>query len=362
VARVEAGLEALGYTGCPGIAPTPAAAWLLARAGDRRPVISRRDLRVRLAAVPVTGLELPPRILDDLRDVGVHRFGDCCRLPRDGLARRFGPALVDCLDRVLGRRPDVRVPHVFPDVFERRVSWPEEVREVERVALAAKRLLEELAGFLTVRDQGLCELELHLAHGSGLATRVTLSLVSPSRDPGYLGALVEERLGRLSLAEPVVYLALRAAEVAPLAPREPDLYEPPGMAGSGWEQLVERLRARLGVSAVGGLAPFPDHRPERAWRPAWPAGDRPLADAGGARRPLWLLQRPRPLEVVAGGPCLGGRLLRLLAGPERLESGWWDGGDVSRDYYRAEGVQGSRYWVFRDRRDPGGWFLHGIFA
>ena len=46
---------------------------------------------------------------------------------------------------------------------------------------------------------------------------------------------------------------------------------------------------------------------------------------------------------------------------ERIESGWWDGEDLRRDYHVARGASGVRYWVYREHgtRD---WFIHGIFG
>ena len=55
-------------------------------------------------------------------------------------------------------------------------------------------------------------------------------------------------------------------------------------------------------------------------------------------------------------------VLVLEAGPERIESGWWDGADVSRDYYLAHNPQGEKLWIYEDRREPGTWYLHGVFA
>ena len=77
-------------------------------------------------------------------------------------------------------------------------------------------------------------------------------------------------------------------------------------------------------------------------------------------RPVWLLAEPQPLE---GGerPRYEG-LLEIEEGPERIESGWWDGHDVRRDYYVARTPAGARLWIFRERRAPGGWFLHGVFG
>jgi protein ImuB len=48
------------------------------------------------------------------------------------------------------------------------------------------------------------------------------------------------------------------------------------------------------------------------------------------------------------------------SGPERIETGWWRGADVERDYYVVTTQAGSRYWLFR-RRGDGRWFLHGCF-
>jgi hypothetical protein len=35
---------------------------------------------------------------------------------------------------------------------------------------------------------------------------------------------------------------------------------------------------------------------------------------------------------------------------------------VARDYYVARSARGTRYWLFRERREPRHWFVHGIFA
>jgi protein ImuB len=70
-------------------------------------------------------------------------------------------------------------------------------------------------------------------------------------------------------------------------------------------------------------------------------------------RPLWLLTRAIPLR----GPAP-----RILAGPERIESGWWDGGDARRDYYVVQTREGQRAWAFLAPGASDGWMLHGWFA
>ncbi len=77
-------------------------------------------------------------------------------------------------------------------------------------------------------------------------------------------------------------------------------------------------------------------------------------------RPVWLLNEPEPL-----GHLLEAQPWVLRDGPERIESGWWDGADVRRDYFVAENPRGETVWIYRDHRygiDDGEWFLHGVFA
>jgi protein ImuB len=74
-----------------------------------------------------------------------------------------------------------------------------------------------------------------------------------------------------------------------------------------------------------------------------------------ARRPLWLLHEPEVLPWAL-------EHLRLIDGPERIETGWWDGREIARDYYVARDESGAELWVYRERLPPHGWYLHGVFG
>ncbi|MGA7539054.1 MAG: hypothetical protein WBW93_09820, partial [Steroidobacteraceae bacterium] len=80
-----------------------------------------------------------------------------------------------------------------------------------------------------------------------------------------------------------------------------------------------------------------------------------------SRRPLWLLPKPRQLNERDGLPRRRGPL-RLLGAAQRIETGWWDGAEIARDYYTAVDNRGARLWVFREREPPHRWFLHGVFG
>jgi hypothetical protein len=117
------------------------------------------------------------------------------------------------------------------------------------------------------------------------------------------------------------------------------------------------------------------HRPENTWSMREPAavnGSRAANHSGSLakpvpppwpafRRPLWLLHAPQQLEEVDGVPPRRGAL-RFFGDVERIETGWWDGGDVGRDYYTVFDIYGVQLWIFRERAEPHRWFLHGVFG
>ena len=95
-------------------------------------------------------------------------------------------------------------------------------------------------------------------------------------------------------------------------------------------------------------------------RPAGHNGTETAKDA--ALYPSWLLATPLRLVVQGGCPHYHGPLV-LLAGPQRLESGWLDGDDACalRDYFVARSAVAGLVWIFRERLQPH-WYLQGLYA
>jgi protein ImuB len=357
--KVESGLGELGYRGLPAIAPTPLGARILSRAADTRPVTDRARLRQRLAPLPLELLELEPTALKALKGMGLRCVGDCLALPVAGLARRLGPAVVDYLQRALGERPDPQMPYTPPARFQSRLLLPAEVEHTEGLLFAVRRLLLELEGVLRGRGDGIQHLHLTLLHRRRDPTRLTLGLLAPGRDSAHWQELLKTRLEQIELAAPVEEIVLEAERFMPLPADSGDLFGDKIVEEPGGE-LVEKLQARLGAQAIHGCGMVADHRPEYAARPCSPGEKSPLLTTPGPR-PIWLLEQPVPLSERAGLPWHRGAL-RLLDGPERIETGWWDGRTVRRDYFVAQNREQQRLWIFRTLSDPPGWYLHGLFA
>ena len=359
---IEHAIAELGYSACVACAPTPLAAQWFARAGLAVKIRHHDALRHALEQLPAAVLGRPLQVAALLEDIGARTLGDFLRLPRDGAARRFGQSLIDDLDRALGRLPDARAPYTPPPRFSAALPLPAPVHEAEALLFAARRLIAELCGLLAAGGNGVQQLRFTLSHEDHEDTQIALSLLAATRDPEHLVSVLRERLGRLQLAGPATAIALASESLVPLPARSLSFLPAPVDHSETASRLIERLRGRLGDEAVQGLGLAADHRPERAWRTREPGRDTATGDpARRAPRPLWLLAVPLRLDAGADAPCYEGPLT-LLAGPERIESGWWDGADVTRDYFVARTATQSLLWIYRERREIGAWYLHGFFA
>jgi protein ImuB len=387
--QVAAGAADLGWHARCVLAPTPGGALLLAAAGHSGPIPDLTALRRALAALPTalaaTTLTQDPRLLEDLTAMGIKCLGDLLRLPRAGLAERIGSRPLQQLERLLGERPDPHRPFIPPAYFEAELELPAEVAETGALLFGCRRLLDELGAFLLARQGGVQQLDWQLAHAELPTTLFRLGTTRLERRPAHWLTLLRERLQRLTLPAPVQAIGLVSEPIQPLPPASGHLALGADDGPEPDPTLLERLRARLGDAALYRLAPHPDHRPERAWRRhpldvavpdapgtqtrrsarAPPAATASALAPGAAvarpDRPLWLLPTPRPLPLHDRRPWLDGPL-HLGPSCERIETGWWDGDPVARDYYVATTMRGERLWVYREMHAPRRWFLHGIFG
>jgi len=356
-AKLQRGLAAMGYGARLAAAPTARAASWFTRAGRHCLITDAASLEAELRALPLSVLQSGEE--KNLASIGADSIGDLLALPRDGLARRFGQSLLDALDQALGRLPDPRSAFVLPEKFCAAIELPAEATQTEALLFAARRLLAQLEGFLAARAAGTRRLQLALSHRAAPPTRIELGLVTACREAAHFALLLRERLQQTILPEPVRTIALQVTATEPLEHASQGLFSDELQQEGNWPRLLERLRSRLGAAAVHGLALCPDHRPERACARVEPGAGQLALDFN--LRPFWLLDRPQPLEERESTPCHHGPL-KLLAGPERIESGWWDGADMARDYFIARSADDALLWVYRERSPAGAWYLHGIFS
>jgi len=352
-------------------------------------------------------LDLPLHAIPALRPheatlarVGCRTLRDVRALPRSGLSRRFGAGLIRALDELDGTQAQAFDWLTLPAVFESRLELPGRVDSAEQLGAGASILLHRLCAWLAGRRAGVHGWTLKWRHDFFRQRDVssqgecTVRLGSPSRDARRLTQLMQEHLQRIELAGPVDELLLHAHDISVITDNshtlfpeisgetlsaQPDALRTPAAQKAQQEaliQLVERLSARLGPERVQQGRLVEDHRPEQAQ--AWfAAAQAQTASASVPSRrddlplPTWLLAQPQALSLVRVGPLqqempfYQGRL-QLLAGPHRIEAGWWDGAPAARDYYIARSERAGLLWIFKDRSPSAAsgspWYLHGLFA
>ena len=376
------------------MAPTPGAAWALARWGEDKGggcIADEDDARGLLAYLPVEALRIDDRTLTQARRFGLKRIGDLYPMPRAGLARRFrdgaGVGLVQRLDQALGFAGEALTPVRPPPKYRAWQAWMEPVGDVEGVEARLTDLTADLSAPLMRDGQGAKALTLTGFRSDGRTTHLSVRMGRPGRDAGVWMRLFREAgLGRLELGFGLDAMMLTADAVEAMTARQGALEsEAEAKQAESLAALIDRLTARLGEDRVLTAEPVDSWLPERAerWRPA--LGRSPSAAEGDACRPILLLDPPEPVEALAelpdGAPVrfTWRRLSRRVTrsdGPERLSPEWWrprpDDRQVrTRDYYRVEDEAGGRYWLFREGlygREYSGaaeehapsWWMHGV--
>lgn len=420
LAACEGLLASMGLEARLGIADTLTAAWAVTHYGAPRTIVPVHGARQALADLPVQSLRLMPDTVATLSRLGVDTVDALLRLPRDGLATRLGDKLIRRIAEALGEADEPLA------VFRPPTKW-DATHELEyptddRAILADRigTLVDQVKVGLADRGRGALRLICRLDLSDRPPSVLEVGLFSPTQDAEHLRGLLIGALERKPLPSTVTRITVDVTHSSPIRSSQTSLF---GDSANEWTQrqstarLIESLSGRLGRDAVLGVALEKDPLPEKAYR-TWmmtgtlrsPSdGQRPNRSrrsqeaaiappeiARHQRRPIALLSQPVPLGVE---PSFGsepyrpptkfrhaGRLHTVLRfwGPERIETGWWYGPCIRRDYYRVETESGA-CWIFRDltvlrdltgncERTPASqhrnsaavsrnsWMLHGWFA
>lgn len=386
---------------------------------------SAASLSAQLAPLPLHSLSAVGQHADTLHRLGCRTLGQVRALPRGGLSRRFGADLLHAIDAAHGLRPEAFDWLLLPPVFEQRRELPWRLDNAEALHQAFERLLRELGAWLAGHQAGTQVLQLGWCHdwarhSTSRWREHRVPLAEPTADVTRLSRMVGEHLRRIELISPVTDISLRVDAIASREPESQSLFTELAASGEGMpsqalttsEQraqrsallnLLDRLSIRLGPERVMAGQLQADHRlaHSQAWCAAipWfaqtsttPSVVHHLSRMGQVGRvgtgsllasdvpqPTWVLPSPLPLALSGTGASTASGLretplhqgqLRLLAGPHRIEAGWWDdsssAGRETRDHHLASSPQAGLLWVFRDRHAPqdgsSPWCLHGFFA
>jgi protein ImuB len=353
--------------------------------------------------LPLDALTAAREHVPTLERTGARTWGDLRALPRAGVARRFGAALLDALDAGYGDRPERYAWLQLPEEFDMKFELAALATTAPELMWSAQRLLTQLQVWLQARHRGVLALELEWTldlrrlNGVRLPSheQLTVRTAQPTQDISHLRRLVSEHLSRSTLSAPANHLRLRSIETMPWGGADKSLLPEDNVKGERLHQLVERLSVRLGEGNVLVAQAHEDHRPEKMqrWVPARAKGNchagldpasmsarRPdglrvkpaMTKPTDALYPPWLLPRPLPLEVHNSVPHYCGPLRRLTR-LYRVETGWWEGSKPAlRDYFIARSEEAGLVWIYRERplqlaqglehAQEFRWYLQGLYA
>lgn len=361
-------------------APTSLGALALGRAGQSNGFI--RPLAELLDALPLHTVTAVAAHEPILARLGCQTLGHVRALPRGGLGRRFDAALLAALDQAYGLRPEAHAWAVLPDDFRATLELMSRVELAPALLYGARRLLLQMAGWLAARHSGVTAFTLHWWHdamrskAAGEGGQLTIRTAAATRDIEHLTRLLAEHLAKVELLAPVGDLALTADAVLPLEETTASLLPASDslQSGESLALVLERIAARLGPQCVLRPVVVEDHRLEwmTHWQPAPEKRPRRPQRAVDMPQPTFVFDDPLRLAMRGARPLYQG-VLQLLAGPHRVEGGWWDRqgsgsdattGHVARDYWVATSEHAGVLWIFQTRlaADETAWFLHGVFA
>ncbi len=386
--RIKADLTTLGLTATFGIASNASAASLLTQknlASTTRNTLRKNNRQLQLCLrqqnlarhldrIALSHLPSASTWLTWLAGIGCQTLGEIRQLPRAGLQRRCGNAILQALDIAYGERAELHQWLNVPNEFTGRYELPDRLDKAESIFHFCRILLLQLCGWLCKQQLAAQKITFHFEHERGRqaipATPLELQLANATWHEEHLARLLKERLGHLPLAAAVIAVRLHVAEVVAMQAASDSLFPEPGGNAESQSKLLELLVARLGAENVLQAAPHADHRPEVAnqWISAVAPRSKAEAPPFHATRPTWLLVPAKPLSVRQHRPYHGSPL-KLLSSAERIEAGWWQGQLVTRDYFIAECSKNIRYWIYRERigqaqqgEEDALWYLHGVFG
>lgn len=367
-----------GYRPRLAIANTTSAAWAVTRFSRSALKVIPESADKLLHRLPIAALRLSDKTLDQLDRLGIHQVGQLADLPRESLPSRIGKTVLKQLDRLSGDYLEPLVSHQPPPIFEQQWSLEQATSHWETIQHIVRVLLQRLAEKLARHGRGTVRFTIRFDCAPSDPLLIQVGLYRPSADADHLNHLAQMQLESVKALRAVDCVTVIATDTEPLEQSQRDLFGESLENPRELADLVERLSSRLGAERVAKPILLDDWQPEKAF------GYRPLTGgglvgdglkstvgirpAGALQRPLRIFSPPPPIEVLAvipDGPpgCFyyqGQKRITACWGPERIETAWWRGPSVKRDYYRVETESASRFWIFR-RLNDGQWFLQGRF-
>jgi protein ImuB len=354
------------------IADTLAIAWGVSHFGTANWRIVPAGDQSLFGQLPLPALRLSAGTVELLQRLGIETIGQLWEIPRNELGLRLGEEVLIRIDQARGSLAEPfslrRPPH---DFSSRQIpDYP--TTNQNQLLRIIQQLLEAICQQLKSNQQGGLQWSLRLLLIDAPPITLFLDLFQPSADPAEILPLIEMKLeqewsrgfaaGKEQGQSPAVSeIEIRATHTGLMVARQRQLFdESPRLDQQGLAQLINRLANRLGADQVLTARLNSGAQPELSYRWQPLVGSHAPRKSGSPRsqshiagQPLRIFRPATPLQINQWN-------IRQWWGPERIETGWWRGATVCRNYWRVETVSGQHFWIYQDLRSQQ-WYLHGEF-
>ena len=413
------GTRAVAHEGTRAVAHDASSHWLIPPDPSLPPrclIVPSGQTRGYLEPLPVRCLRIDPATLQTLGRLGIESVGQLMQLPFSGLASRLGRPLVRRLQQAIGQLDEPINVHRLET--EHRETWSLQYPTADLLILMDRlqRLCEQLGTGLAARQCGALRMTCRLDLSDHSPLDFEIGFFAPTAQAEHLCGLLTQKLETIRLPSDVLRISLNVTLTGALRTTQKSLMDSQGplfdelregsiggsMAGSSISRMVDSLSGRLGRAHVVEVHLQPNPLPEDSYSITPLAGEnRPQRakskhsfgfasqrtsrfvpqKCDAMRRPLSLLQSPLTLKVsldegsfsqAVPSPRLPESLLlhgvvhRIVKhwGPERIETLWWKGPTIRRDYYRVETDRKHWWWIYCDLAFESHyfWMLHGRFS
>ena len=403
-----------GYTVFSAIAPAPGMAWGMAHyhrsaapaRGTPCEMLSDETLHREFRKLPVAALRLSPETQNIFFRLGIERIEQILAIPRSHLASRFGDEVSRRVDQAFGKVSEPIIARHLPAEFEASQFIEFPTRDRETIGVVLSRLLEQICGQLQAKQKGALQWHVQLDCVGAPSIEFEVNLFQPTATVSHVLQLMElqlesvlqphlrrKRRSQKSGTKPthartvtsilIQEIAVRVTSCVLLVQRQRELFdESPRLDKRELAHLINHLASRLGQESIVYPTLQAGAQPEFSFR------FKPLVDPKRMRsrkrenvktrshalaRPLRLLDPP--VKISTGRSEVGGQAFSVPRsflhqkrrhriarswGPERIETAWWHGPTMRRDYWRVETEAGFHFWIYRDLRNQQ-WFLQGEF-
>jgi protein ImuB len=351
-----------------------------------------------LSAFPVESLRLSGAVLSLLKQLGLESVGQLLQLPRISIQARLGAGLLPRLDQALGQTTEM-IESVRPAAeYTARRDLEHPLSGQEMMEQVIGELLISVCHQLSNSGRGTLQLAVRLHGETSPSQKLAVGLYQPTVDAERITKLISMQLETLQLPVDmeVTLIEVDVLSSAKLPREQTELFADPDKTDlKSLRSLIDSLSSRLGMQQVVQPEVTTDPQPELACRWVPLAGqkkrlkkdqqkgatDNPRRRSARSPRqapaiafrkrvrPIELLSKPRRVDVVSISPSGAPARVRYAGawqevkrfwGPERIETAWWRGRSIRRDYYRVQTAHGERLWLYRCLRN-GSWHLQGFF-